>query len=78
MIEYQVERESCKDAKRRRQRYSIKRAYNNQQVEKIALNSAYGALANQYFAFFSIDLAEAITTSGQLIIQWSERTINDT
>jgi len=78
MIEYQVERESCKDAKRRRQLDTlIKRAYNNQQVRKIALNSAYGALANQYFAFFSIDLAEAITTSGQLIIQWSERTIND-
>ena len=69
MIEYQVERESCKDAKRRRQLDTlIKRAYNNQQVRKIALNSAYGALANQYFAFFSIDLAEAITTSGQLII----------
>ena len=78
MIEYQVERESCKDAKRRRQLDTlIKRAYNNQQVRKIALNSAYGALANQYFAFFSIDLAEAITTSGQLIIQWSERTINE-
>ena len=78
MIEYQVEREACKDAKRRRQLDTlIKRAYNNQMVRKIALNSAYGALANQYFAFFSIDLAEAITTSGQLIIQWSERTINE-
>ena len=78
MIEYQIERESCKDAKRRRELDTlIKRANNNQMVRKIALNSAYGALANQYFAFFSIDLAEAITTSGQLIIQWSERTIND-
>ena len=55
----------------------IKRAYNNQQVRKIALNSAYGALANQYFAFFSIDLAEAITTSGQLVIKWAEKTINE-
>ena len=78
MIEYQVERESCKDIKRRRELDTlIKRAYNNQMVRKIALNSAYGALANQYFAFFSVDLAEAITTSGQLIIQWSERTINE-
>ena len=77
MIDYQIERESCKDAKRRRELDTlIKRANNNQMVRKIALNSAYGALANQYFAFFSIDLAEAITTSGQLIIQWSERTIN--
>ena len=78
MIDYQIERESCKDAKRRRELDTlIKRANNNQMVRKIALNSAYGALANQYFAFFSIDLAEAITTSGQLIIQWSERTINE-
>jgi len=78
MIEYQIERESCKDRKRLRELDTlIKRANNNQMVRKIALNSAYGALANQYFAFFSIDLAEAITTSGQLIIKWSERTIND-
>jgi len=78
MIEYQIERESCKDRKRRNELDTlIKRANNNQMVRKIALNSAYGALANQYFAFFSIDLAEAITTSGQLIIQWSERTINE-
>ena len=46
------------------------------QVRKIALNSAYGALANQWFAFFDVDLAEAITTSGQLIIKWGEKTIN--
>tara|TARA_B100000530_G_C15892959_1_gene462171 strand:- start:85 stop:1404 length:1320 start_codon:yes stop_codon:yes gene_type:complete len=78
MIEYQKEREVCTDRKRKRELDTlIKRANNNQMVRKIALNSAYGALANQYFAFFSVDLAEAITTSGQLIIQWSERTIND-
>tara|TARA_A100001011_G_scaffold35883_1_gene34195 strand:- start:8354 stop:10867 length:2514 start_codon:yes stop_codon:yes gene_type:complete len=78
MIVYQKERETCKDVKRRRELDTlIKRAYNNQQVRKIALNSAYGALANQYFAFFSIDLAEAITTSGQLVIKWSEKTINE-
>ena len=78
MISYQKEREVCKEIKRKRELDTlIKRAYNNQQVRKIALNSAYGALANQYFAFFSIDLAEAITTSGQLIIKWSEKTIND-
>ena len=77
MIEYQKEREVCKDTKRRKELdVLIKRAYNNQQVRKIALNSAYGALANQYFAFFSIDLAEAITLSGQLSIQWAEKTIN--
>tara|TARA_B110000503_G_scaffold111407_1_gene166852 strand:- start:1284 stop:2996 length:1713 start_codon:yes stop_codon:yes gene_type:complete len=77
MIEYQIEKESCKDAKRKRELDTlIKRAYNNQQVRKIALNSAYGALANQYFAFFDPNLAEAITMSGQLIIKTAEKTIN--
>ncbi len=79
MIEYQKERQQKGlEPKRRRELDTlIKRANNNQMVRKIALNSAYGALANQYFAFFSVDLAEAITTSGQLIIQWAEKTIND-
>ena len=79
MIEYQKERQQKGlEPKRRRELDTlIKRAHNNQMVRKIALNSAYGALANQYFAFFSVDLAEAITTSGQLIIQWAEKTIND-
>lgn len=78
MIEYQKERETCKDAKRKKELDTlIKRAFNNQMVRKIALNSAYGAMANQYFAFFSIDLAEAITLSGQMIIKWSEKTINE-
>ena len=60
-----------------RTRHTDQRAYNNQQVRKIALNSAYNAMANQYFAFFSIDLAEAITMSGQLIIKWAEKTVNE-
>ena len=78
MIAYQKELQKCDDPKRKRELDTlIKRAYNNQQVRKIALNSAYGAMANQYFAFFSIDLAEAITMSGQMIIKWSEKTIND-
>jgi len=78
MITYQQERQQKGlDAKRKRELDTlIKRSYNNQQVRKIALNSAYGALANQWFAFFDVDLAEAITTSGQLIIQWGEKTIN--
>jgi DNA polymerase elongation subunit (family B) len=78
MIGYQKELEIVSDKKQRKLlETKIKHAYNNQQVRKIALNSAYGALANQYFAFFSIDLAEAITLSGQLVIKWAERTIND-
>ena len=77
MIQYQIENESCKDPARKRELSKlIKRAYNNQQVRKIALNSAYGALANQYFAFFDPNLAEGITTAGQMIIKTAENTIN--
>ena len=77
MIQYQIENESCKDPKRKKELSKlIKRAYNNQQVRKIALNSCYGALANQYFAFFDPNLAEGITMSGQMIIKTAENTIN--
>ena len=33
-------------------------------------------MANQYFAFFDPNLAEAITYSGQLVIKWSEKIVN--
>jgi DNA polymerase elongation subunit (family B) len=52
-------------------------AYHNLQLaKKIQLNSAYGALANKYFRWFSVENAEAITTAGQLSIKWIERKIN--
>ena len=44
---------------------------------KIALNSAYGALGNQYFRYFDLKMAEAITTSGQLSIRWIHDRMND-
>tara|TARA_Y100001936_G_C16090095_1_gene685320 strand:+ start:61 stop:2574 length:2514 start_codon:yes stop_codon:yes gene_type:complete len=51
--------------------------YNNvQMAKKILLNSAYGALANQYFLYYSPEQAEAVTTSGQLSIRWIEKYIN--
>ena len=51
--------------------------YNNKQMAiKILLNSGYGALANQYFRWYSNDLAESITMSGQLSTRWAERAIN--
>ena len=49
---------------------------NVQMAKKIHLNSAYGALANQYFHYYSPEQAEAITTSGQLSIRWNEKYIN--
>ena len=50
---------------------------NYQMGMKIALNSAYGALGNQYFRYFDLKMAEAITTSGQLSIRWIHDRMND-
>ena len=54
----------------------IAQYHNMQMAKKIQLNSAYGALGNRYFRWFSFDNAEAITTSGQLSIRWIERKMN--
>jgi DNA polymerase elongation subunit (family B) len=54
----------------------VARYHNMQMAKKIQLNSAYGALANQYFRWFNFDHAEAITTSGQLSIRWIEKKMN--
>lgn len=52
--------------------------YNNlQQAKKVSLNSAYGAIGNQYFRFFDIRIAEAITLGGQLSYKWIEAHINE-
>jgi len=48
-----------------------------QMARKISLNSLYGAAGSAYFRFFSIRIAEAITLSGQMIIQRMENTVND-
>merc|ERR1711965_160881 len=45
-------------------------------VRKICLNSAYGAVGNQYFRYFKLANAEAITLSGQTSIRWIEDRLN--
>ena len=54
----------------------ISRYENLQLAKKVSLNSAYGALGNQYFRFFDTRIAEAITLSGQLSIRWIEKEMN--
>jgi hypothetical protein len=46
-------------------------------ARKIALNSAYGAVGNQYFRYYDEKMATAITTSGQLSIRWIENKVNE-
>jgi DNA polymerase elongation subunit (family B) len=54
----------------------ISRLTNLQMAMKIALNSAYGAMGNQYFRYFDLRMAEGITTSGQLSIRWMANKLN--
>ena len=51
--------------------------FNNiQMARKIQLNSAYGAIGNQYFRYYSLANAEAITLSGQVSIRWIQNRMN--
>ena len=54
----------------------IARCNNVQMAKKIALNSAYGAIGNQYFRYYKLANAEAITLSGQVSIRWIENCMN--
>ena len=51
--------------------------HNNQMAIKIAMNSLYGATANIYFLYYINDMAEAITTSGQLSIRYAQKSVNE-
>ena len=54
----------------------VARFNNIQMARKIQLNSAYGAIGNQYFRYYNLANAEAITLSGQVSIRWIENRMN--
>ena len=55
----------------------ISKFNNIQMARKIQLNSAYGAIGNQYFRYYNLANAEAITLSGQVSIRWIENKMNE-
>ena len=72
------------DAKKRLQKTKdvsiekeISRYHNIQWARKIALNSAYGAIGNQYFRYYDVRQASGITTAGQFIIRFIENKMNE-
>ena len=73
LLEAKQEYENTKDPKLKK---DISRYDNIQMAKKISLNSAYGAIGNNWFRYFNLLVAEAITTSGQLSIRWIERSLN--
>ena len=48
-----------------------------QQALKILLNSLYGSITNEHFRYSSQDISEGITSTGQAIIQFIERRVNE-
>ena len=74
MIEAQQKYEETKDPQYIKE---IARYKNMQLAKKVQLNSAYGAIGNQYFRFFDVRMAESITLSGQLSIRWIEARMNE-
>jgi DNA polymerase elongation subunit (family B) len=54
----------------------ISKFSNFQLVRKVTLNSAYGALGNEWFRYYKLANAEAVTLSGQVSIRWIENKMN--
>jgi len=65
-----------KDPKNKELENRIDELDNFQKARKIQLNACYGAMANKYFRFYNSDVAEAVTSIGQMAIQFSERKLN--
>ena len=74
MLEAKQRYEDTKDEKYLAQ---ISTYHNIQMARKIALNSSYGSMGNEYFRYYDERLATAITTAGQLSIRWIEGKVND-
>ena len=74
MLKAKKEYQLTKDPKLVRE---IARCHNIQWARKIALNSAYGAVGNQYFRYYDVRQASGITTAGQFIIRFIEKKVNE-
>ena len=71
--DYQIE----KDPQRKKELEKLIARYNNLQLaKKVSLNSAYGAMGSQYFRFYDLRVALAVTLAGQLSIRWIEKKLN--
>ena len=73
MLQAKQQYEDTKDAKYLKE---VSRYNNIQMARKISLNSAYGAIGNEWFRYYDLRIAEGITTSGQFSIRWIEKSLN--
>lgn len=77
MLKHKQEFENESDPVKKNDIAKLVARYDNLQLaKKLSLNSAYGVLGSQYFRFYDIRLALAVTQAGQLSIRWIENKLN--
>ncbi len=78
MLKAQQDYENEKDKGKKKEIEKLIARYNNLQLaKKVSLNSAYGAMGSQYFRFYDLRQALAVTQAGQLSIRWIENKLNE-
>ena len=74
---YKKELETCVDPARQTELKNLISKFDiKQKATKIMMNSLYGAFGSEFFRFYDLDNAEAVTLTGQFIIQFIERGLN--
>lgn len=77
MLKCQQDIQNEEDTYKKRELENLIARYNNLQLaKKVSLNSAYGAMGSQYFRFYDLRQALAVTLAGQLSIKWIENKLN--
>ena len=76
MLEVEQALENAKGTEKFALKREANQLHNSQMAIKIAMNSLYGATANIYFLYYINEMAEAITTSGQLSIRYAQKSVN--
>lgn len=77
MLQVEQALETATGAEKAALKREANQLHNSQMAIKIAMNSLYGATANIYFLYYINEMAEAITTSGQLSIRYAEKSVNN-
>ena len=77
MLEVEQALENAKGTEKFELKRQATQLHNQQMAIKIAMNSLYGATANIYFLYYINEMAEAITTSGQLSIRYAQKSVNN-
>jgi len=73
----QLAEDEIDPVKKKEYKKQITQLHNSQMAIKISMNSLYGACANVYFIYYIAEMAEAITTSGQLSIRYAQKSVNE-